>query len=65
MIAQEKRPRKVSKRELRDIMTHLMWMGRDSFDKGDYLDDDEYLEFAKKILDVLAMDYTDAEKGVV
>jgi len=42
-----------------------MWMGRDSFDKGDYLDDDEYLEFAKKILDVLAMDYTDAEKGVV
>jgi len=53
--------RKVSKREFNDIIAKLMWMGRIMWDKGNYPSDDEYVEFTRQILDVLVIDYTDAE----
>ena len=52
---------RVSNAVFRDIIAQLMWISRNTLDLDRLLDDDEYLEAARKILDYLGKDYVVAE----
>lgn len=49
---------KISKGTFTDVIADLMWVSQDTLDRKRLLTKEEYIEYARKIMDRLYVDYT-------